>query len=194
MQCKFLGVQLDSKVSFRPHIQYIIGKISKHVGILWNHRDSLPISTRLDYYYSFIYPYLSYNIAVWGGTYGNALTPLITLQKKIIRIMKNAKFRDPTSLLFYDLGLLKLSDIYTLHLVTYMHKAVSKGEYSIAHNLNTRNIGAAQPRFHRLTLTQHSVSYAGPTAWNQLPQGIRSIEKLWKFKKTVKNYLLSKYV
>ena len=69
--CKYLGVHLDSKLNFKDHIQYINSKISKHTGILYKIRDNLPLKTRLDYYYAFIYPYLTYNIIIWGSTYQN---------------------------------------------------------------------------------------------------------------------------
>ena len=66
--CKFLGVHLDDRLSFSDHIAFLVNKISKHTGILYKIRDKLPLKTRLDFYYSFIYSYLSFNVEVWGGT------------------------------------------------------------------------------------------------------------------------------
>ena len=50
--CKYLGVHLDSKLTFQDHIKYIMSKISRHTGILYKIRDNLPIKSILDYYYA----------------------------------------------------------------------------------------------------------------------------------------------
>ena len=67
--CKYLGVRIDNKLTFKDHIGYIIAKISRYTGILYKIRDNLPMKNRLDYYYAYIYPYLSYNTIIWGCAY-----------------------------------------------------------------------------------------------------------------------------
>ena len=114
--CKFLGVLLDDKLNFSDHINYVISKISRTTGILYKIRNQLPIQARLNFYYSFVYPYLTYNITSWGGTNQTHLQPLIIQQKKIVRIMTNSHFLEHTTPLFHRLRLLKIPDIYELHL------------------------------------------------------------------------------
>ena len=176
--CKFLGVMLDDKLSFKEHISFILKKISRHSGILYKIRDGLPLQTRLNYYYSFIYPYISYNIVVWGGTYSTCLQPLIVQQKRTIRIIKDAGYSEHSSPLFKELNLLKVVDIYKYYLLIYMFKAKTKGEFSITHLRNTRNRDFVLPVFHRLEMTQHAVSFMAPKTWNSLPLTLRKIEKL----------------
>ena len=156
-------------------------------------RDNLPIKARLDYYYTFIYPYLSYNVVVWGGTYQNHLNPLITQHKRIIRTIASAQARDHTTPLFFQLGLLKFGDLYNYYLLIHMYKKINQGEFSVAHSVNTRNRHLATPTFHRLTLTQHSVSFRGPTAWNTLPLQLQQLPTLSKFKKCLKLFFIQKY-
>ena len=79
--CKYLGIYVDNRLSFKDHINYINSKIARHTGILYKIRDNLPIKSRIDYYYTFIYPYLSYNTIIWGSTFPTHLKPLI-LQPK----------------------------------------------------------------------------------------------------------------
>ena len=191
--CKFLGIRIDSNMTFKPHIQYVMNKIAKHIGILYRIRDQLPRSARLDYYYAFIFPYLSYNVTVWGGAYPTTLSPLIIMQKKIIRIICDAGYIDHTTPLFHELGILKFLDIYDFNLLVHMHKSILREEYCQTHNLNTRNRNAAISVSHRLTLTRHAVSWAGPKAWNLLPENIRSIPEIKTFKKAIKGHLLNKY-
>ena len=193
--CKYLGVHLDNKLKFKDHINHINGKISRHTGILYRIRDKLPMKTRLDYYYAFIYPYLSYNIIMWGGTFDTHLLPLITQHNRIIRTITNASYRDHTGPLFKRLNLLKLQDIYHFYLGVYMFRARSRGEYATQTNIQTRGSTSNEARseFHAYTTTQHAVSFKGPNFWRSLPPNIRSINRYTRFRKSLKEHLLSQY-
>ena len=97
---KFLGVFIDDNLNFGPHINYISNKIAKHVGILFRIKDKLTVEAKLNYYYAFVYPYLSYNVCVWGSTFKTHLNPIIILQKKIIRLITNSPYLAHTRPLF----------------------------------------------------------------------------------------------
>ena len=156
-------------------------------------RDQLPIKSRLDYYYAYIYPYLSYNVIIWGGTYPIHLQPLIIQQKRTIRTICNAGYRDHTDPLFKRLHLLKFHDIYNYQLGTYMFHARKRGEYATQSNIHTRGTNLARSVYHRIPLTQHAVSYTGPTYWNTLPDYLRTIDSFKRFKRALREYLLGKY-
>ena len=64
---KFLGVTLDRKLSQSQHIKHIKGKIAKGIGILSKARKVFTVKTLNTVYYSFIHPYLTYCIEIWGG-------------------------------------------------------------------------------------------------------------------------------
>ena len=146
------------------------------------------------YYYAFIYPYLSYNVIFWGSAFDTHRNPLIIQHKRTIRTLSDASYRDHTSPLFKELGLLKFTDIFKFHLLVHMHKALSNGEFAPVHNLSTRNRDLAVPVFHYLTNTQRAVSSIGPRTWNELPLNLRNIERLNPFKKALKKYLINQYI
>ena len=191
--CKYLGVHLDDRLTFKDHINYINGKISRHTGILYKIRSNLPMKTRLDYYYAYIYPYLAYNITIWGCTYPTHLKPLIIQQKRTIRTITNAGYRDHTNPLFKRLKLLKIQDIYHFHLGVYMFRARARGEYPSQTYIETRGSNDSRSVRHRLSTTQHAVSYAGPKYWRSLPPNLKSINSLVRFRKSLKEHLLSQY-
>ena len=64
---KFLGVIIDDKLSWFNHVQYVETKISKGIGVIARLRKILQKSSLIPLYYSFIYPYLSYCVEVWGN-------------------------------------------------------------------------------------------------------------------------------
>ena len=136
---------------------------------------------------------MSQNVISWGNTSYTHLYKLIILQKRVIRTISDVGYRDHTSPLFYRLELLKFPDIYVFHTLIYMFQEINNDNYSVQHNLNTRNRDRSVPIFQRLTRTQRSVNFAGPTLWNNLPLNLKSIDSLPLFKKKLKTYLLSKY-
>ena len=190
---KFLGVYLDDKLSFEYHIKHVINKISRHSGIIYKIRKNLPEKALLDYYYAFIYPYISYNVEVWGAAYAIVLNPLIVQHKRIIRTMTWSHFRDHTSPLFKKLGVLKFMDIYKYRICIRMYKSLSNGEFLVEHDRLTRCSNLAAPKFHRLTLTQHAFSFTGPSMWNSLPDFLRSINSFPQFKSSLRKFLIDQY-
>ena len=193
--CKFLGVFLDDKLNFTEHIRHVLNKLSRSAGILYRIRDSLPIAARMNFYYAFIYPYLTYNVTIWGGTNATHIRPIITQQKRIIRTICNSQKFDSTSILFYQLKILKFVDIYRFNMCTYMHTSISEGKYRIIHDLNTRNStnNLASSKYHRLTTCQQAVSYRGPQIWNSLPAYLRDIKSLSLFKNKLRSYFINQY-
>ena len=138
-------------------------------------------------------PYLTYNIIVWGSTNPSHLNPLIILQKRIVRILAGSEYLAHSTPLFLKLSILKLLDLHKYFVCMYMFDERNREDFSINHNLNTRNRNNLQPKFHRLSKTQHALSYVGPKIWNDLPCNIKSVRSLPIFKRKLRNYLLSSY-
>ena len=68
-----------------------------------------------------IFPYLQYCITTWGSCFHSNLTPLVSLQKRIIRIISGADYRAHSKLLFLQLQVLNLEDIFFGEVAKYMH-------------------------------------------------------------------------
>ena len=81
---KFLGIDLDNKLKFNNHIKSVVSKVAKSNGILYRIRKFLSIEARIHFYYAFVYPYLSYNVSIWGNSDEITLKPLIIAQKRVI--------------------------------------------------------------------------------------------------------------
>ena len=191
--CKYLGVLIDKNYSFSDHIKLVIQKVSRSLGILYKIREVLPVETRVRYYYSFIYPYLSYAVIIWGSTYEDHLRNLVILQKRVVRTVFGSSYLAHTTPIFRKLRILKFIDVYRYNLALYMYKNIDSFQ-RYTHNFNTRNRNRLLPTFHRLTKSQHSVSFRGPKLWNDLPDYLKNIESLPSFKFKLKNYFLSFYV
>ena len=191
--CLFLGTVIDENLSFSKHVQHILKKISRNTGILFKIRDKLPLNARINFYHSFIYPYLAYSVVVWGNTSYVHIKPLILQQKRIIRIISDAGYRDHTTPLFRRFSILKFTDIHRFFMLIFTRKAILNGSFQCLHSVNTRNRDQAIPTYQRLSQTQRSVNFHGPSLWNSLPLDLKNIEKLPCFKKKLKLHILNEY-
>ena len=152
------------------------------------------MKARLDFYYSMIYPYMTYNVIVWGGTYQSHLSNLILQQKITIRVLCNIPFYGHTSPVFHKYRILKFLDIYRYYICIYMFKNKNSPLFRTIHVRNTRNRHLAQPSFNRLSACQNSLSFMGPHIWNDLPQFIRDSSTIDSFKRALKLYYIQSYL
>ncbi len=99
-EVKFLGVILDNKLVFKPHIDHVANKLSKGIGILCRARNTLFENHLKTLHVSLLQPYLTYCITIWGHTYSTYLSKLHVITKKIVRVINHAEFNAHTSELF----------------------------------------------------------------------------------------------
>jgi exonuclease III len=191
---KFLGIHVDRDLKFDVHISEICKKLSKSVGLLYKVSSSVPEKELINLYYSLVYPYLLYCNIVWGGTFSTHLAPLLLLQKKIIRILTSQPYLAHTDPLFHRAGILKLDDIHRYQLALHAFKIKSRAGFPpINHRYLTRNREDFVPPFQRLSLTQHSVSFAAPSVWNALPSFIKECSSTHSFRKALKFFIINSY-
>ena len=84
---KYLGIVLDSNLSWKYHIAYIATKISRSLGILPRLRQFVPSCILLHIYRSLIQPYISYGLAVWGQAAKSNLNNILILQKLALHLI-----------------------------------------------------------------------------------------------------------
>ena len=107
-EIKFLGVIIDYKLTWSPHITYISKKVAKGVGIILKARKLFDQDTLLTLYYTFVYPYLNYCIHVWGKAYNVHIHDLIVLHIKAVRIVHGVPPRTNAQKLCFDSNILTL--------------------------------------------------------------------------------------
>jgi hypothetical protein len=81
----FLGVVIDSNLSWEIHFERICNRISRNLFIINRLSKILDLNERKTLYYGLIYPLLSYGIAVWGHNAKANITRMFALQKRALR-------------------------------------------------------------------------------------------------------------
>lgn len=89
---KYLGVHIDSTLSWKHHINYIVCKISKTVGVIANIRRFVPSDALLKIYYSLIFPYIHYGIVTGGQAAKTHMNKILLLQKRVLRFIYGMEY------------------------------------------------------------------------------------------------------
>ena len=118
---KYLGVLIDSHLSWRYRKDYISSKIGRGVGIIVRIRYFVPASTLLKIYRSLIEPYISYGLIAWGQADNSSLNKIPILQKRALRLMYFSDRRAHAIPLFVRSGVLPLNMLYFKYSAILMH-------------------------------------------------------------------------
>ena len=118
---KYLGVTIDHRLNFKPHILSLETRVSRSVGILSKLRSTFPF-TLLFLYHALVQPHLAYGLPLWGSTFKTYHTKLQILQNKALRIITKSDWRTPIIPKFLNLKILKIADLYTFELAKLMHQ------------------------------------------------------------------------
>lgn len=195
----FLGITIDSMLSWKAHIQKTCGKISKSIGVLRKINKNLSKSTMKQLYNSIILPHLNYGITIWGSACPTTINSLYLLQKKSIKIALRLPWRTSTNDLFRDNKILPIHDLYKLFTGVFVFKHLNSllpscfREYFVTnaqhHAHHTRSASLYRlPLFHTTT-AQRSILYQGPKLWSSIPLTLRQSNSLSSFRYGVKRYL-----
>ena len=205
---KYLGILIDSTLSWKQHISNVSKKISRAIGIMYKLRPFLPLSVMKNVYYSLIYSHIIYAIEAWGTASQTEIDKILILQKRALRLMT---FNDiyPTVCgplissgpIFAKLKTLKINDIYKYQVSKFIFKCLNKTapinfhswfkinherqEYGTRTNINItkdKKIIKINNLFIPYARTANSglkqLKINGPRIWNELTTEIKNLTSL----------------
>ena len=133
-------------------------------------------------YFTFVYPYLIYCIEVWGNAFDSHLTPLINIQKKIIRTISFSHYLDHTAPIFKELNILNLKKLVSQRISLLMYKQYLNilpspihelfTMNSTQHNYNTRQHTHIRTQIGRTEHVYKLFSFHGTNIWNHMSNKI----------------------
>ena len=105
-----VGLIITKQLEWNDHIDHIVLKISRIIGVLTKLKNHIPLNILITLYNSLLLPHINYSLIVWG----HQPSKLTNLQNKCIRIItKNTMFAH-TAPLFKNLHILKAEDIFKI--------------------------------------------------------------------------------
>ena len=107
----FLGLTLDTNLTWKKHVNKIANKCSRITGVLNKLMYVLQLDIKKLLYNSLILSHINYCITVWGYK-GNRI---LIIQKKAVRIITLNRYNSHTEPLFKTLEILKIDDLLKVH-------------------------------------------------------------------------------
>ena len=195
-ETNFLGVIIDCKLNWSPHITYISKKVAKGVGIILKARKLFDQDTFVD-------PYLNYCIHVWGKAYTVHIHDLIVLQNKAARIVHGVSPRTNANKLYFDHNILSLKRLYNYNIGIFMYNfpricmllelfEIFLCNVASVHEHDTRStyLNHIYVKFKGTTRGQKAFSYSGARIWNLILSHIETDCAIGTFKKLFPKLLL----
>ena len=108
---RYLGIVIDLHLNGKHHVECIVKKIRRGIGVLSKLRYYVGLSILLSLYYALIYPFLTYGIIIWGNTYKTTLQPIFILQKREMRLITFSRFDEYCSPLKKSLEIIKFLEL-----------------------------------------------------------------------------------
>ncbi len=153
LNTNFLGVTLDSTLSWCSHIERISNKLKTACYVLRILKPTLTIQNLKIVYFAYFRSVMSYGIMLWGNATGSNI--IFNFQKRAIRIMTNTNFNTSCRELFRDLCILNLHSQYILSLVMFVSEDMNDfTTNSDIHPCNTTNNNNLHLPLTRLTKYQ----------------------------------------
>ena len=113
-ECKFLGIYLDTHLTWKRHIERISAKICSAIFAINRARNFLSKHALRCLYFALVHNHLTYGIHVWGNSM--TIKKIITLQKRAIRTINKVWYRSHTEPLFKSNQIQKFEDMYTMQI------------------------------------------------------------------------------
>ena len=199
---KYLGLMIDSNLSWKYHIESICHKISKSIGIIAKIRHYVPRRILLSVYNSLIVPYLTYGICCWGNCALTVQRKIVTLQKRALRLIYFSKSKEHAVPFFLKSNCLPLSSLifrdcsYLLYDINRQTAPLSIlnqfVKTSQIHNYRTRSVSSDSfyVKFSRTDKMYAFFTKIGAQVWNSIPYSIKILKRS-SFRKRIKELLLN---
>lgn len=194
----YLGLQLQSNLSWNQHIQCIKTKTAQAVGVLYKFKNKFDQHTKFLIYNALIQSHFNYLAILYGHKNSSELKSLQRMQNKALKVVSGVAITYPTASIYKDLfkTVLPIYGIYKMQLLVYVFKCLHNiGHHTIRfsqnqHSFNTRNRRNLTVARCRLETTKQRIEYMGSHEYNNLPQFLKNLSGISIFKSNLKKYLL----
>ena len=189
--CKFLGVLIDNKLTWKHHIAAVAKKLNQNAGILFKVKGLFPQKVMKTLYHSFIQSTLNYCTIIWGLGCKSSLNSIFVAQKRAVRVIspgfvnywydkKTGQIPSHTKMYFQELELHTIYSLVLLNILVFMQKIqLHRAPQSILDKFsltdfqipNTSYCNFEVPQT-RLKCQTNSIFHKGPLLFNSVLQEI----------------------
>ena len=114
---------MDQYMNWENHINHVIKKISRALGMIRHAKIFLPLTTLQTMYKSIVQPYFRFCCPVWGSCGVTALSKRQTLQNCAARLMTDSSYKTSASPFIEKLGWLTVNDFIETETLKMVYKS-----------------------------------------------------------------------
>lgn len=186
---KFLGMTLDSTLSWDLHIEQLVNRLNSVSYSLRVISKYVNMGAKKVVYYANFESLIRYGIILYGGS--RDMDRIFVSQKRALRTILYLKPRETCRGQFKHCGLLTVTAIYVQECVLFFYK----NKHLFRDNepqkcYSVRNTNYVYPR-HRLTMIEKGAHYSCVKLFNSLPQKIKTLNTYNEFKHRIYKLLLN---
>ena len=139
---KYLGVLIESKLTFKQHTSSLSKKInSRTIGLMYKLRHYVSKKILVMLYYSLIYPFLIYAIPIWRNANLTILNFIHILQKMVVRLITftdgQPEITGPfahSAPVFKELNILTVYDTFKIETIKFVFDSLNSNNPLQFHN------------------------------------------------------------
>ena len=201
---KYLGVTLDSTLTFESHINKISNSVRYNLHNFRHIRYNLPEKAARSYLHSMLFSRIEYCLSTWSYTSGTALKPIESLYNRSLKVFDKKKrsyhhcnilskyaLLSFDNLVFYKSACLifkALNGLAPPPLTDLFHK---KTERPNQRTTRATARGDCEKPHKPFTFSQNGLSFKCVDMWNTLPVTIRECPTYGSFKSQLRVWLIT---
>lgn len=199
---KYLGVTLDSQLSFKKHIKQVCNTVKFNLRNFRHIRNQLPLDAAKLYMHSMIFSHFTYCITSWSQTGKTILAPLQTLYKQTLKVLDKKPSGYHYCNIIQKHKLLTFDNFMCFNNVCLVYRVINNlaapplkefilllSDSRRTTRANSRGHCAVQHR--RTEFGRSAFSIRASKYWNSVPNEIRDISSFTCFKYKIKLWLKS---
>lgn len=163
-QYKYLGVMIDSKLSFQPHIDLLASRVRKLIYVFKALRNITNLTLLNSIYISLCQSIITYCISAWGGACKYNLIKLERSQRAILKVCNSLPFRFPSHELYQRCHVLTVRQLFVQNTILKQHTILpfksSLLEYRRKNIFPTKAVSTSY--------AQRFFNYLGPFLYNKI--------------------------
>lgn len=189
-EVKFLGVKIDSKLTWTSHIESVVSKLKSAAYAIKIIRQLSDIRAAKAVYHAYFHSLMTYGILAWGNA--SHSNRVFILQKRAIRFMLQIGKLESCRHRFKELNIMTFTGEYIFQNLLYakLHTDDHKLQSDI-HNYNTRNKNKIIVPSRRLAKVDKSFLCKSITFYNKLTLDIRNLD-FKDYSSKIRTFLLLK--
>ena len=197
---KYLGVKLDDRLSWRPHIEATVGKGRQKLGFLRRNLKINSVAIKTRSYQTLVRPNLEYCCTAWSPHQKGQIEQLESIQRKAARFVFNKYgWRQSPTAMLKRLGWESLENrrkkfrIALTYKILNGHVAIPPDKYFTRNEKSTRGCAHSkklQERGSKCDYLNATFFRASPSLWNGLPPKIAEAPSIMACKANLAKYAL----